>query len=221
MSTDVMRGPGRHKNFAPRSRFGPVAIAVMVAFHGLVAWALVTGLGQQVIGIVKKPLDATIIQEVKVPPPPPEPPKPIAKEVPKLAPAPPAYVPPPDVTPPVVEVAPTIAAVQNAEPVAPPPPAPAMAEAPPAPPTLRRQDIAVACPKQVRPEIPPRAVADGISGTVRVELRVVGTKVIDVKIVSGPRIFHNAVRAALAQYACQTGGGEEVIATQEFEFRIE
>ena len=89
-------GPGRaSRDFAPKSRFGPVAIAVMVAFHGLVGYALVNGLGKQVIEMVKKPLEATIVQEVQLPPPPP--PKQIVKqEVPKpQAPPPPAYVPPP------------------------------------------------------------------------------------------------------------------------------
>ena len=43
-------GPGRaSRDFAPKSRFGPVAIGVMVAFHGLVGYALVNGLGKQVI----------------------------------------------------------------------------------------------------------------------------------------------------------------------------
>lgn len=224
MSTVVIHGPGRRKDFAPRSRFGPVAIAVMAAFHVLVGYALVSGLGQHVIEVVKKPLDATIIQEVKLPPPPPppEPPKPIVKEVPKLAPPPPAYVPPPEVAPPpAVEAAPAITAVQSTAPVAPPPPAPTAPEAPPAPPAPTRQDIAVACPKQARPAIPERALDEGISGTVRAEVKIRGTRVVEVRIVSGPKIFHAAVRAALAQYQCQTSGGEEILASQDFEFKVE
>ncbi len=224
MSTLAIHGPGRRKDFAPKGRFGPVAIAVMAVFHLLVGYALVSGLGQQVIEVVKKPLDATIIQEVKLPPPPPppEPPKPIVKEVPKFAPPPPAYVPPPEVAPPpAVEAAPAITAVQSVAPVAPPPPAPAAPDAPPAPPAPLRQDIAVACPKQARPAIPERALDEGISGTVRAEVKIRGSRVVDVKIVSGPKIFHAAVRAALAQYQCQTSGGEEILASQDFEFKVE
>lgn len=224
MSTVSLHGPGSRRDFAPASRFGPIGIGVMVLSHVVLGWALFSGLGQQVIAIVKKPLAATIIQEVKLPPPPPppEPPKPIPKEPPKLAPPPPAYVPPPEVAPPAVEPAPSITAVQTREPVAPPPPAPATPTPEPvAVPAARRLDIAVICPKQARPEMPPRAVADGVSGTVRVELRIAANKVADVKIVSGPRVFHNAVRVALAQYECQTEAGQDVIATQEFAFKVE
>lgn len=226
MSTLALQGaPRRRRDFAPKSRFGPVAIGVMVAFHGLLGYALVSGLGKQVVEIVKKPLDATIIQEVKLPPPPPPPeppPKQIVKEMPKLAPPPPAYVPPPDVAPPpAIETAPAISAVQTSEPAPPPPPAPVVAEAPPAPPAPQRQDIAVACPKQARPAFPERALDDGINGTVRAEVRIRGTRVVDVRIVSGPKVFHAAVRAALAQYQCQTSGGEEILASQDFEFKAE
>jgi protein TonB len=214
-------GSRRNKDFEPRSRFGPVAIGVMVAFHALLGYALFSGLGAHVIEIVRKPLDATIIQEVKLPPPPPPPeqPRPPVKELPKLAP-PPAYVPPPEVVSPAVpEPAPAITAVQTAEPVAPPPPAAPAEPAPPAVPL--RQDIAVACRGQVRPAIPERALEEGISGKVRAEVRIRGSRVVDVQIVSGPKVFHAAVRAALAQYQCQTRGGEDVLASQDFEFKVE
>lgn len=222
-ATMMSTAPGRaNRDFEPKSRFGPVAIAVMAAFHALIGYALVSGLGRQVIEIVKKPLDATIIQEVKLPPPPPPPPPPpkrIVKKIPKPAPPPPAYVPPPEVAaPPVIEPAPAITAVQTAEPVPPPPAEPPAPVAPPAP---ARQDIAVACPTQARPAIPERALEDGISGTVRAEVRIRGARVVDVQIVSGPKIFHRAVRAALAKYQCQTGGAEDILASQEFEFKVE
>lgn len=215
-------GSRRNKDFEPRSRFGPVAIGVMVAFHALLGYALLSGLGRHVIEVVRKPLDATIIQEVKLPPPPPPPPEPprqTVKELPKLAP-PPAYVPPPEVVPPAApEPAPSLTAVQTAEPVASPPPA---APAEPAPPAVpQRQDIAVTCPRQARPAIPERALEEGISGKVRVEVRIRGSRVVDVQIVSGPKVFHAAVRAALAQYQCQTRGGEDVLASQDFEFKVE
>jgi protein TonB len=42
----------------------------------------------------------------------------------------------------------------------------------------------------------------------------------EVTILSGPRVFHAAVREAMMQYKCVSGSGE-AIATQEFVFRID
>ena len=41
-----------------------------------------------------------------------------------------------------------------------------------------------------------------------------------VEILSGPRAFHAAVKAAMMQYKCVTDGSD-MIATQEFAFKIE
>jgi protein TonB len=82
--------------------------------------------------------------------------------------------------------------------------------------------MALVCPKQVRPEIPRRAIEDGIEGTVRTEVRVRDGKVVDVRIISGPRAYHAAVRSALALYECTgLGNGVETIATQDFTFKLE
>jgi protein TonB len=42
----------------------------------------------------------------------------------------------------------------------------------------------------------------------------------EVTILSGPRVFHNAVKTAMMQYRCASDA-TEVIATQEFVFKIE
>jgi protein TonB len=42
----------------------------------------------------------------------------------------------------------------------------------------------------------------------------------EVTIISGPRVFHAAVRAAMMQYKCVTDASE-VVATQEFNFKLE
>ncbi len=214
-------GPGRaSRDFKPRSRFGTVGIAVMVGLHVVLGYALLSGLARKAIVVVKKPVDATLIQEVKLPPPPP-PPKPIVKqEVQVQAPPPPAYVPPPEVTPPpALEPAPTITAVQSGEPVAPPPAAPPTPA--PAPYKPVSNDIAAACPKQAKPELPQRAIDEGISGVVKAEARIKNGRVVEVRIVSGPRVFHAAVRAAMSRYECQTSGDAEVVATQSFTFTVE
>ncbi len=97
--------------------------------------------------------------------------------------------------------------------IAPPPP-----PAPPAP-VRNRSDIAVACPTQVKPEMPRKALQEGISGVVRAEAVISNGVVKDVNILSGPRIYHQAVRAAMMAYKCTSDG--EVRATQEFNFKLD
>ena len=64
----------------------------------LVIYALVTGLARKAVEVIKKPLTATIIEEVKLPPPPPPPPPKRVIEPPKAQPVPvQPYVPPPDI----------------------------------------------------------------------------------------------------------------------------
>ncbi|KQP38928.1 hypothetical protein ASF44_10855 [Pseudorhodoferax sp. Leaf274] len=218
------------REFKPRSRVGPVGLAVMAAVHVVIGIGLVYGLGRHVVEVVKKPLNATIVQEVQLPPPPPPPPPPpreVARQPPPPAAQPPAYVPPPVNTPPVAAPSP-LAAVQSAEPVAPAPampappaaPAPAAPPVPPAPPKPVASDMAVVCPKQVRPEMPDKAIEEGIGGTVRAEARIRDGRVVDVKILSGNKLFHAPVRRALQQYEC-IGGPDETIARQDFEFKVE
>jgi periplasmic protein TonB len=114
-----------------------VGITVVILLHVLVIYGLVTGLARKAVEIIKKPLTATIVEEIKLPPPPPPPPKKI--EIPKTPPPPQVYVPPPDVqlpTPPVSE--PVISAVTATPPVAPPVIAPPAPPAPPKP-AVRKQ----------------------------------------------------------------------------------
>lgn len=198
-------------------------IAIVVALHLLIGWGIVSGTARNALVALKKPLEAVVIQEVIIPPPPPPPPpKPIVKqEVVKLDTPPPAYVPPPDVAPPVTSNAPVIASVATPPPtpavIAPPPP-----PAPPAPPkpAPNRADLRVACPTQVPPEMPRKAIQDGTEGVVRAQALVKNGAVQDVTILSGPRVFHAAVKAAMLQYKC-TADATEVVATQEFVFKIE
>ena len=99
------RNPGRHL----------IGFGIVVALHVLLGWALVTGLAQRMIEVIKAPIETKIIEEVKPPePPPPEnlPPPP------KFAPPPPSFVPPPEVNvAPPPTPAPTITTTQVAPPV--------------------------------------------------------------------------------------------------------
>lgn len=209
----------------PGRRF--VGFAMVVLLHVLIVYGLVSGLARKAVEVIKKPLDAKIVEEVKLPPPPPPPPppkeiKPPPAPAPKVeTPPPPPYIPPPEVTPPAV-ASPTIEAVIT-PPAAPPPPiAPPTPPAPPAPAAARSGDIGVHCPTQTKPEMPRKALQDGTSGIVRAEARIKGGRVVDVRILSGPRVFHNAVRAAMMEYQCQAGAAdEEITATQEFSFKVD
>lgn len=199
-------------------------LAIVAVLHLFLAWALISGTARKGLEILKKPLEAVVIQEVIIPPPPPPPPpKKVEppKDAPKIEAPPPPFVPPPDV-PAQVSNAPFIASVATPPPapvvIAPPPP-----PAPPAPkpaPAVNRASIGVACPSQVVPEMPRKALQDGVSGTVVAKITIRGGSVKDVEIVSGPRVFHAAVRAAIMQYKCQDDGSGDIIATQTLEFKV-
>lgn len=197
-------------------------IVIVVLVHALIGYALVSGMARTGLNMLKKPLEAVVIQEVIIPPPPPPPPpKKVEKlpEAPKVDAPPPPYVPPPDVAPPVTSNAPVIQSVST------PPPAPAVIAPPPppAPPVVigpKRTSIGLACPTQVPPEMPRKALQDGTEGVVKAQIHIKGGQIVDVTILSGPRVFHAAVKAAMLQYKCVSGDGE-VIATQEFNFKLE
>lgn len=195
-------------------------IAVVIAIHIIIGWGIISGTAHDALKAIKKPLEAVVIQEVIIPPPPPPPPKEIKPPeplAPKVEAPPPPFIPPPEVTPPTT-AAPAIQAAVVPPPapavIAPPPPK----EAPVAP--NPRPDIRVACPTQVAPEMPRKAIQEGAEGVVRAEVVIRDGAVKDVQILSGPRVFHAAVRNAMMQYKCQAGSGE-VKATQEFVFKIE
>ena len=81
-------------------------------------------------------------------------------------------------------------------------------------------DIALVCPTQVAPVMPRLAVRGGITGVVKAQAVIVDGEVRDVRILSGPPVFHNAVRTAMRQYRCASNR-VEVLATQEFNFKVD
>jgi periplasmic protein TonB len=185
-----------------------------------VLWALITGTAHDSLKSAKKPMQAAVIQEVIIPPapPPPTPPRevksPPPPRQPKLQAPPPPFVPPAEVTPPAAAPAmPSIPTAPPAPPVIAPPPA-----APAAP--SGQQDIAVVCPTQVKPRMPRAAIRQGIEGLVKTEATVRAGKVVEVKILSGPRVFHSAVRDAMMQFDCVSGPGD-VVVTKDFLFKFE
>jgi protein TonB len=195
-------------------------IAIVIGLHVLIGWGIVSGTAKNALVMLKKPLEAVVIQEVIIPPPPPPPPKEIKPpEAMKTDAPPPPFEPPPDVAPQTTSTAPSIVSVAtpSATPavIAPPPPV----AAPPRP-APNRQDLRVACPTQVPPEMPRKAIQDGSEGVVKAQALVKNGAVQEVTILSGPRVFHAAVKAAMMQYKC-TADATEILATQEFVFKIE
>jgi protein TonB len=200
-----------------------VGWVVVIAIHVLVLWAVVTGTARRGLELIKKPLEAAVIQEVIIPPPPPPPPPPKEIKRPEQkvvkAEAPPPYVPPPEVQPPVSSSAVAVQSVAT-PPIAPPVIAPPPPPAPPKAAATGRAEMGVACPEQVKPEMPRKALQEGTEGVVRAQALIRDGTVREVTILSGPRVYHSAVRSAMLQYKCISGPGD-VIATQEFVFKID
>ena len=149
----------------------------MLALHVVLGWALVNGLAQRLVEVIKSPLETKIIEEVKPPPPPPPenlPPPP------KFAPPPPSFVPPPEVNVnPPPNPAPQITTTQVAPPVqaVTVTPAPAVIAPPTAPPAAprvaARPAIANAGACAPKPEdYPAAAVRAEATGTTKVRFTI-------------------------------------------------
>ena len=71
-----------------------IGLTVVVVLHGLLFWAINSGLARKFVKVIKGPVEAVLLEETKpdIPPPPPPPPPPK-----NLPPPPPAYVPPVEV----------------------------------------------------------------------------------------------------------------------------
>jgi protein TonB len=197
-----------------------IGITFVIVLHALILWAMVSGLARKAVEVIKKPITATIIEEIKAPPPPPPPPpKKIVDAPPPPSATPQPYVPPPDIAPPVVQTAPTITAVTPEPPKQeykiepPPPPAPPKVEAPPAPakPAIRKGITPVTREDPVYPRAAIRAGIDKGRVLARVNIDEKGN-VTDVIIVSAdpPRHFDSAVREALSRWKFQAEGEKYV-----------
>jgi protein TonB len=149
--TQQQNGPGRHL----------LGFVVVVLLHVGLIYALVTGLGTNIVEVIKAPIETKIIEEVKPPPPdvPPPPPPP------KLAAPPPPYIPPPEIQiaqpPPPTPVA-TVAVVAPPAPQAPP-----VARAPVAP-SVPDSEVGARAINNVKLVYPQRMQDQGREGQVEV-----------------------------------------------------
>jgi protein TonB len=200
-----------------------IGIGFVILIHLLVVYALVTGLARRAVEVIKKPLTATIVEEIKAPPPPPPPPKKI--EIPKVPPPPQQpYVPPPDVPVPTISQEPVIAAVTPTPPPEPPVIAPPVVAPPPPPapqkPAVRKGIVPIS---RVSPEYPREARRKNIdNGRVIARLNIDEKgNVTDVKIVEAnpAQVFNRAVIDALMQWKFQADG-EKYVGEIEVEFKL-
>jgi protein TonB len=195
-----------------------VGLAVVVVLHGLLFWAINSGLARKFVKVIKGPVEAVLLEETKPdipPPPPPPPPK-------NLPPPPPSYVPPVDIQVAAPTPANAIAAVSNTpQPVAPPSPAPVSS----APVVTAAVISASSCEK---PEYPSASKRLEEEGTVQLKFLVgVDGKVLEsaVEKSSGFRRLDEAARAGLAK--CQfkpgtvDGKPQQSWASMKYTWRLE
>ncbi len=202
-----------------------IGIAFVVLFHLFIIYALLTGLARTVVEVIKKPLTATIIEEIKAPPPPPPPPPKKIVEAPKVqAPVQP-YIPPPDI--PVPQTAePVISAPTTTPPpapyvIAPPPP---VVEAPPAPPpkpAIRKGITPIKKEEIVYPRAAMRAGIEKGHVVARLNIDEKGN-VTGVTIVSAdpPKHFDKAVIDALMEWKF-TAEGAKYVGEVEVNFTLQ
>ncbi len=184
------RSPGKHLT----------GIIFVLILHAILGYALINGLATKIVEAVKKPLETTIIKEVKPPPPPDTPPPPPPKMVQII----PTFVPPPEVQIQAPVIAPVFAtqtavALPVFAPLAPPaPPAPAVAAT-----------VGVACPNfketlQNEFKYPPQARKDGISGEVLLEFTVAASgEIKDVEVKNSTnRIFNSVSVNTVKKFRC-------------------
>lgn len=196
-------------------------LAIVLLLHLILGYALVNGLGRQVINVLSKPLNVAIIEEMKTLPPPP-PPKVLAPTARAVAPLP-SFVPPPEVqvAAPLTQNVITTGSQPDPAPV----PVPAVV-APPAPITPPAVSVKLACPNhvEVRSHLPYPSQAQqmGLSGDVVIEFTVgVGSQIKDVTVVkSTSPLFNNAAINAVNQLRC-IGQGQDVRVRVPFAFRVE
>lgn len=191
---------GQTQNNTPRV----IGIGMVIALHVGVIYALQAGLAQSVVEVIRGPIEAKIIEEIKPqekePPPPP----------PKFEQPPPPFVPPPEVAIDLPAAAPATAITNvqtQVQTPAPPKPAPVV--------TAPRSD-----PKRPnsQPEYPPTSRRLGEAGSVMLLLYVqengrVGDAKVD-KSSGFPRLDEAAVREAKRNWRFIPGneGGKPVAA---------
>ncbi|WP_197433010.1 hypothetical protein [Janthinobacterium sp. B9-8] len=195
-----------------------VGLAGVAALHVLVAYALLTGLGKNLVKVIQQKVEVAVISE---PPPPPPPPPKIEKVVKETAPPPPqqqpAYVPPPIVAP-TTQSTNTVQATSEVK--APSAPAVPQPVATPAPAPAGPISATGNCSKLGQPEYPRKANADQIGGDVTVWFKVNSegklSDITNIKYASSipPTYrsqFQSAIKQALKEHVCKAASNEATL----------
>lgn len=77
--------------------------------------------------------------------------------------------------------------------------------------------LVTSCPHQVVPQMPRKALENGIQGVVLARAFIEDGEVKRVEILSGPSVYHNPVREAMLKYKC-IKSSTQIVANQEFTF---
>ncbi|HEY5324788.1 MAG TPA: energy transducer TonB [Caldimonas sp.] len=218
-------------NFAQRQadpRRHLVGMAIVVLFHALVVYALVTGLAKRVVEVIRAPIETKVIEEIKKPPPPPEV---VLPPPPKLEAPPPPFIPPPEIQIAAPPPAPTITATTPTPPPAPvviapaPPPVVAAAPAPAAPPAPVSAGVVCSNYQSVMGDVayPREAQRQGIEkGEALIQFTLSPTgEVKNITVISAShQIFaRNSVRI-VGEYKCQ-GQGRELTVRVPFGYKLQ
>ena len=187
-------------------------IAVVVLFHALVGWAVVSGLGTRMVTKMAEAVETKIIEEVAPPPPPEAPPPP---PPPEMKAPPPPFIPPVEVN--VQQPPPVQNTISNATSVKPTttdlaPPAPPVPPSPAAPVAKAAAPMRVAAVADfntcAKPEWPKASLRNEETGTVTLSF-LIGTdgRVADSKIVksSGFRDLDKAAVAGISKCRFKPG----------------
>ncbi|MEJ2794831.1 hypothetical protein WAE56_15585 [Iodobacter sp. LRB] len=202
-----------------------VGLAGVAALHVLVVYALVTGLGKDLVKVIQQKVEVAVISEP--PPPPPPPPPKIEKVVKDTAPPPPqqqpAYVPPPVVAP-TTQSTNTIQATSEAK----APSAPAVPQATAAPVAAPAGPISTAgnCSKFGGLEFPRKALNEDISGVVTIVYKTNSdgklSEIISSKFTSGiPPSFRSQFLQAAKQSLQGNSCKPDTIFEQELSFKLD
>jgi protein TonB len=206
-----------------------VGLTVVILFHALIVYALVTGLAKKVVDVVRAPIETKVIEEIKKPPPPPEV---VLPPPPKLEAPPPPYIPPPEVqiaTPPPPQ--PTISVAPSPTPPPPtvmaPTPPPVVATPAPAAPAPAVVSAAVVCSNyntvMGEAQFPKEATRQGIDkGEALIQFTLSPSgELKDIKSVrASHQIFARASMRIVGEYKC-AGQGREVIVQVPFSYKVE
>ena len=200
-----------------------VGFSFVVVLHVAVVYALLTGLAQKVVDVVRAPIETKVIEEIKKPPPPQDV---VVPPPPQMDPPPPPFIPPPEVQ------------IQQAPPPQPaitvqqttPPPAAEFKPMPPvaaAPAQAAPVSAGVVCPNYstVMGDVafPREAMRQGIEkGEALIQFTVTASGAVkDVRVLSAshPIFARNSLRI-VGDYKCK-GQGHDVLVQVPFGYKLE